>query len=157
MTAQQFATTAASSNMFEVESSKLAQKQAQRADVKSFAEKMIQDHTKASKDLEAAAKKAGIQVPAGMEQQHQAMLQSLQGIQRPNFDTSYIQAQFQAHDEAVQLFSSYSQSGDNAELKRFASEKLPTLKQHHSAVEKLKQDGGAGGSTGAGGAASPKK
>ena len=35
-----------------------------------------------------------------------------------------------AHDEAVKLFSKYSKNGDNAALKSFAQETLPTLQDH---------------------------
>jgi putative membrane protein len=158
MTAQQFTETAASSNQFEIESSKLASGQAAKKSVKDFAKQMVKDHTKAGKDLQAAAKKAGIQVPGGMQQQHQATLDDLRNARGAQFDDAYVNAQVQAHNDAVQLFTDYSKGGDNAELKRFATKALPTLKKHQDSVARLQkqQQGGTGGSAGAGGSTAPR-
>ena len=46
--------------------------------------------------------------------------------------------QLQAHKEAVELFSEYAKDGDNSELKSWAGQTLPHLKEHLAMAEKLK-------------------
>jgi putative membrane protein len=135
--AANFTATAAMSNEFEIETSQMAEQKATSPQVKSFARKMIKDHTKAGQQLMSAAKKANVTVPenATLDSSHQQKMSSLQSSS--NFDRDYVQAQLQAHQEAVALFQAYSRSGDNKTLKQFASKTLPTLQTHLRDVEKL--------------------
>jgi putative membrane protein len=122
-----FVKEAASSDMFEIESSKLA---AQKADgpTKAFATQMIADHTKTSNELKTSAK--GIQIPPAMSATHQKMIDKLTGLQGEEFTKQYRSDQVTAHKEAVSLFERYAKGGDNNELKTWAGKTLPAL-QHH--------------------------
>ena len=51
-------------------------------------------------------------------------------------------SQVQGHSDAVMLFTDYAQSGKDADLKKFATETLPTIQQHLSMAQTL-QKGGA--------------
>src|SRR3954464_11916301 len=51
--------------------------------------------------------------------------------------------QQQAHQEAVDLFSRYSQGGDNNDLKAWAAKTLPHLREHLTMAQKLDQGGTA--------------
>ena len=136
--AQEFASKAAGSNMFEIESSRLALKSASSSDVKAFAQQMIDDHTKAGNELKAAASNASdIKVPDALDDMHKASLDSLAGKSGAGFDDGYIADQKKAHDEAVALFTDYSTSGDNPQLKEFAAKTLPVLKMHQQHVQML--------------------
>jgi putative membrane protein len=137
MDPQNFANTAAMSNMFEIQSSQLALKQTQNKDVLDFANKMITDHTKAGQDMQAAAEKQQVTVPTQLDQTHQQQLQQLQGLKDQQFDQAYIQMQLAGHQQAVQLFQQYSQSGPDGDLKTFATQTLPTLQSHLDMIQKL--------------------
>jgi putative membrane protein len=132
-----FLTKVPSSNAFEIESSRLALEKASNDQVKQFAQMMIDDHTKAGEAFKAAVEKSGRTMPGdALEERHQQMLETLSG-QDQNFDAAYVQAQFQAHNEAVSLFSAYAGSGDDEALRAFAVETLPKLEQHLAAVQQL--------------------
>lgn len=137
---QEFVRKATSSNMLEIETSKLALQRTKNAEVKAFAQQMIADHTKASKEMAAAVKKAKIDptiAPKEMEDSHQDILNALKKSSDTQFDEDYIDAQEDAHDEAVSLFEKYAQDGDNEAIKQFATKTLPVLKKHDAHVEKL--------------------
>ena len=136
---QEFVIKAAVSDMFEIESSKLAQQQAD-AKSKEFAAKMIKDHTETSTELKSlvASGKVKATVPAAMDSAHQSKLDKLKGLKGTEFDREYDEMQRAAHKEGVSLFEQYSKSGDNAELKAFASKHLPHLKEHQKMAEDLK-------------------
>lgn len=133
-----FVTIAAISDIFEIESSKLAQ---QRADEKSkaFAVKMIEDHTRVSGELKMLAPKANVQLPAAMDSSHQNKLEKLKGLNGAEFDKEYDSMQVEAHEDAVSLFERYANGGDNAELKAFAAKHLPHLKEHLKMANDLKK------------------
>src|SRR5690349_2649834 len=74
---QAFVDMAASSNMFEIESSKLALEKASTQPAKDFAQHMIDDHLKAGAEMKAAADAEGIKVPAALDDKHIADLDNL--------------------------------------------------------------------------------
>jgi putative membrane protein len=143
--AAEFVRMAAMSDMFEIESSRLAGQRSQNAQVKEFAQHMMRDHQKTTTELQqmirqaSAAPLSGMQMPQSLDQRHQAMVQQLQGAQGAQFDRLYVQQQVQAHQMAVDMFRNYGQSGDNAALKQWASQTLPTLQQHLQQAQQLQR------------------
>ncbi|MBX9581537.1 MAG: DUF4142 domain-containing protein [Gemmataceae bacterium] len=144
VTDAEFVKMAASGGMFEVKSSELAKDQGQSAEVKKFADQMIKDHGKANKELEAAAKKAGLEVPTKLTDEHAKLLDTVKAAKGSGFDQAYMTAQVQAHEEAVALFEAASKSVKDAGLKEFATKTLPVIKEHY---EHAKHHGGGKGGT----------
>src|SRR4051812_47869935 len=60
---QEFVTKAAEGGLAEVELGQTAADKASAADVKTFGQRMVTDHSKANDELKAAASKAGANVP----------------------------------------------------------------------------------------------
>jgi len=141
MSAEGFATTAASSDMFEITSSSLARERATSEAVRDFANMMIADHTQASSELAAAAETAGVALPGGMIDKHAAQVETLKGLQGAEFDAAYIEAQTAAHEEALALMEGYAESGDNEALKAHAQKTAPIIERHAEHVKEL----GSGG------------
>ena len=90
----------------------------------------------------AAAGKAGIQPPPEQEVSSQVQGKVAPLNNSGQFDQDYVQAQLQAHQDAVALFTAYSRNGDNPALKSFAAKTLPTLKHHLTQVEALSRQAG---------------
>jgi putative membrane protein len=132
------------SDMFEIESSKLAQQKAD-ADSRKFAAKMIEDHTKTSAELKGLAAKANVELPKEMDSSHRSKIDKLKGLSGADFDRQYDTMQVDAHESAVSLFERYGNSGDNADLKAFAQKHLPHLQEHLKMAKELKTDMGTVG------------
>jgi putative membrane protein len=118
------------SDMFEIQSSKLA---AERGDAatKEFANQMVTDHTKTSSELKAAvASDPNTPIPDALDSAHQKKLDTLQGLNGADFTKQYRSMQVDAHQDAVSLFQRYAKSGDSEKLKTWAVQTLPAL-QHH--------------------------
>ena len=130
---------ASEGNMFEIESSKLALIKTSAKDVKSFAEMMVTDHTQVGDQFKKAlaASGSGLAPADKLDSDHQETFNSLKAAAPAVFDSLYIQAQGKAHDDAVSLFASYAENGDDAALKKFASDELPVLKKHQGKVHAL--------------------
>jgi putative membrane protein len=126
---------------FEVESSQLALQKAKDANVRAFAERMVTDHTQAGEKLEQTVSGQNISIdePAAgkLDKKHQAMLDKLRNAGDAEFDRMYVKMQQDAHKEAVALFSKYAKNGDNAALKSFAQETLPTLQDHQKHITQM--------------------
>jgi putative membrane protein len=134
-TAQNFVTKAAIGGLFEVQSSKVAQDKLQQQELKAFAQKMISDHGAANAKLESIAGQQKLQVPADLDAAHKSNVDKLESATAP-VDAPYAEMQKAAHTDAVSLFEAYAKDGDNAALKSFASETLPTLKMHQEMIQK---------------------
>ena len=137
-TAQGFADAAAASDMFEIESSRLAQTMAKNQAVKDFASMLVTEHTKSTTELKAAAGKATPAVtPAPkMTPQQQSDLDALKNA-GANFDTLYAQKQVPAHEKALALLQGYAANGDSEPLKAFATKTAPVVEKHLAAARKL--------------------
>jgi predicted outer membrane protein len=129
---EDFVKTVAISDMFEIQSGQLAAEKAQNGDVKSFGQEMVDDHSKTSADLKELIKDEDIKVelPGKLDDEHQAKLDKLNGLSGNQFDKTYVQMQVKAHEKAVSLFQAYAAAGENDDLKDWAEDTLPTLKEH---------------------------
>jgi putative membrane protein len=122
----------------EVELSKLAQK-SENADVKSFADRMIRDHTAANQELTAIATGLGIDMPKALDQEHERVRENVQILHGKAFDEQYMQAMVEDHNKAVKLFQQEERSGGSVQLKQFAQKTLPTLEEHQKMALELSQ------------------
>ena len=131
-TTEDFVKTVAISDMFEIQAGQLATDKAQNGDVKSFGQEMVDDHSKTSDDLKELIKDEDIKVeiPAKLDEEHQAKLDKLKGLSGNQFDKTYVQTQVKAHEKAVSLFEAYAAAGENDDLKDWAEDTLPKLKEH---------------------------
>jgi putative membrane protein len=134
---QDFVTKVSVSDMFEIQSSKLAVQKGNE-NVRAFARQMITDHTKTSSELKGMVGKAKAKLPSGLDAEHQKMLDQLQKLAGDQFSQTYAGMQVQAHEEAVKLFESYASGGDDAQLKAWAAKTLPALKEHLQHAKALK-------------------
>jgi putative membrane protein len=135
---EDFVKEVAVSDMFEIESSKLAQTKG-NATNKTFASQMVTDHTKTSTELKGMVSggKVKAELPAALDSSHQSKLDKLKSLNGPDFDKQYASDQQGAHKDAVNLFERYAKGGDNADLKSWADKTVPALKHHLEMADKL--------------------
>jgi putative membrane protein len=133
-----FVKEAAIGGMAEVQLSKVAQK-SENADVKSFADRMVRDHTAANEQLTAVAAGLGVELPKALDSEHDKMREKLQTLHGKAFDEQYMHAMVEDHNKAVKLFQQEGRAGHNAELKQFAQKTLPTLEEHQKMALQLSQ------------------
>lgn len=139
---EDFVTLAAQSDMLEIQSSKLALQKSDSEKTKTFAQKMIDDHTKTSTELKDLVSSGKVKVsppPASLDKTHEAKLDKLTKLQGKDFTKQYDDMQVSAHKDAVSLFERYGKDGDNPELKAFASKTLPKLQEHLKMAQDLEK------------------
>jgi putative membrane protein len=140
VTPQSFASQAAVIGKAEIELGQIALKNTQDANVRTYAERMVKDHSAADKKLKAIAAKENLQLPQSLDPEHEALVTKLQSLKGEEFDRAYVNAMAKGHDKAVALFESASQQPQMTdELKQFAASTLPTLEQHQEMAHSLHQ------------------
>ncbi len=126
-----FVKEAATSDMFEIASSKLALQRGDDA-TKAFAQQMVTDHQKTTDELKALVSSGKVKapLPTAMSSSQQSMMKTLNGLNGARFNQRYHSDQVKAHKNAVDLFKRYAEGGDNADLKAWAAKTRPALEHH---------------------------
>lgn len=125
-----FAHLASSGGMAEVEFGRLAAEKAANTRVKEFAQRMVEDHGKANDTLKGLADKSKIPLPDELGPDHQKQRAELEKLEGAAFDLAYMQGQVVEHQKTVQLLAWEIDSGQDAEIQRFAAATLPTVMRH---------------------------
>jgi putative membrane protein len=126
-----YVATAGASDLFEQTSSKLVLRTTRDAKVKSFATMMVQDHTKSTGMVKAAAAKSRVKAgPPQLTADQKANIASLTKATGAARDQLYWQQQKVAHKAALELHQGYASTGTAAPLKAAATQIVPVVKHH---------------------------
>ena len=129
---------AASSDQFEIQSSRMALQMSRNAQVRSFAQMMIDHHSRTTAELMSLAQANGLNPPPPtLMPQHQAMLDRIRAAAPGDFDAAYKREQIASHEEALSLMRNYSTSGDLPPFRDFAARTSPIIEQHLSQAQAL--------------------
>jgi len=131
-----FARKAALAGMTEIEASRLALAKSTDEKVRTFAQHMVDDHTKAAEQLKAVATQQGVPLPLDLDASHRKAVETLQSLSGAAFDAAYRSQMLADHKDAVALFEGEAKRGTSG-LEQFASETLPTLRTHLSMAQEL--------------------
>lgn len=135
---QKMLTDLAMANMAEIETAKLALQKTKSDRVKSFAQQMVDDHTKGLDEVRKVAAAHSLTLPTELDAKHKAMATSLEKLSGDKFDRSYMeQAGVKAHKEAHELVTKAESSAKDSELKSLATRLQPTIHQHLNNAEQL--------------------
>ncbi len=132
-----FVKKAAKGGMTEVELGQLAEQKTSNPLVKSFAERMVRDHSQADRQLTALAASKGVDLPTGKGLMNDASYLKLKMLSGKEFDKAYVSAMVSDHKEDVADFEKQSETAKDPDVRNFAAQTLPTLKEHLSMIEKI--------------------
>ena len=126
-----FMMTAGEGGMAEVALARLALERASSDAVKQYAQRMVDDHTKAGEELMQLASTKGITLPSGPDAKHMALIEKLRQKSGAEFDRMYVkEAGVKAHESMEKLFQKESTAGKDADARAFAAKTLPTVQEH---------------------------
>ena len=125
-------------NMAEVEMGKMAQSKSQNAEVKTFAQQMIDDHGKGLTEVQAVAQAKGITLPTELDAKHKAMAAKLAKLDGDKFDREYMKmGGTGGHKEALAMLNKNEKNAKDADVKGLATKMKPTVEQHLKAAEQM--------------------
>jgi len=132
-----FAREAATGGMLEVNLGHIAATNSQNTAVQQFAQRMVNDHGKAGLDLAAIAARKGATLPAEVTARQQKEIDRLAKMSGAEFDRSYVAFMVRCHKMDERLFKRESESGQDTELKTFATNTLVTVQDHLKMADDL--------------------
>jgi putative membrane protein len=134
---REFLLRAATAGHAEVKFSELADKRSTNEKVREFAALMTREHTEANRKLAEHARDQKIAVVSGFERDKREIYMNLSRLSGDEFDRAYMKQMLQDHDQAVRLFEHESRKGTDPQLRKFAEETLPTIREHQKRAREL--------------------
>jgi len=138
--APDFVAKAVASDIFEIDTSRAALEKSSSAEVKKFAQEMIDAHSKSGNDLKAAIATAGLTITpdTNLPKDKADKVAELRDTDAKDFDKAYLNAQVDAHQATLDLMQRYANDGDNAALKAFAAATAPVVQAHYDHAKALR-------------------
>jgi putative membrane protein len=133
----EFANKAATAGKAEVELAKVGTEKAADPDVKTFADRLVQDHTKANEQLTQIMQSKGMEMPAEEPAEAKAEYDRITALSGNEFDREFMMHWVSSHEKGVELYSTEAESGQDPELKQFAADTLPTLQEHLDEAKRI--------------------
>jgi putative membrane protein len=134
---RKFIEEASRDGLAEVELGKLAAQKAQAPEVKQFAQRMVEDHGKANRELAGVAQAKGVAPAADVDGKHKRMMERMAKLDGAKFDREYMNEMTDEHKKDVKAFREAARDAKDPDLKRFAVNTLPVLEEHLKMAENL--------------------
>ena len=127
----------AQGDLAEVQAGKLAATKGSSADVKKFAQHMVDDHGKKLGEARELAKSKGMQLPAAPAKKHQDAMKKLESASGAAFDKAYLAQMVKDHDEALKLVQEAAKNATDKDLKAAAEKSIPVVQKHLEMAKSL--------------------
>ena len=134
---KEFVSRAGMAGLAEVQMANLALQNAQSAEVKAFAQRMITDHSTSNAELAQLATVKGLALPTELGGEHKAGLEHLTTLTGGEFDRAYMQHMVADHRATVAVFEKAATEVQDAGVKAFAEKTLPVLREHLSLAQQV--------------------
>ena len=135
---------AAMGGMMEVELGRVAAQKGMSDSVKQFGQRMVDDHSKANTELTTLASSKGITLPTALDDKHRKDVTKLSAMSGAEFDRAYMKMMVSDHKKDVSEFEKQSTKATDPDVKAFATNTLPTLKDHLQQATTIESSVGGG-------------
>lgn len=137
---------AAQNGHAEIDGAKAALEKASDSRVKSFAQSLVDDHTKSHAELAALAASKGVDLPKAPSIGQKTKAKILSFRDGNGYDKHFIESVgIKAHESTIKLFKRAVAEATDPDVKAFATKTLPTLEAHlkqahdlHASLDKKK-------------------
>ncbi len=137
-----FLKNAAEGSMAEIKLSQMALQKSSNDDVKTYAQKMIDDHNKLISDTKPFADKAGVKPPTKLMPDHQMAAKKLSALSGDAFDKQYFMTMSKDHHKTLDMFKAEESSTSNTDLKAVVSQGEQVVQQHTDMADQMVQKTG---------------
>lgn len=134
-----FVQTAAGTDLYEIEASRLAMGRAPSTQVKAYAQMLVNHHTMTTNELKTIlAAKGMTPPPPTLPADKQAKVAQLSALHGAEFERDYIRMTgVQDHQAAIGVFEQASRTLADPDLRNFAAKSLPVLRQHLQGAQEI--------------------
>jgi putative membrane protein len=125
-----FVKKAAQGNLAEVQLGQLALQKSSSPEVKQFAQRMIDDHTKAEDQLKQVASQENVTLPDSPNAEQKATKDRLEKLSGKSFDRAYMKDMVTDHTKDVSEFKMEARDAKDPAVKNYASQTAPVIESH---------------------------
>jgi putative membrane protein len=130
----QFVRQATESGRNEVQAARDALPQLKKPELKEIAEMLASDHASANEKLAKIAETKGWPVPGP-----RAPAAPPSGTAVANFDAKWTAEMIAGHEKSVALYRAQATAGEDKDLRKYATETLPTIERHLAQLRSLQK------------------
>jgi putative membrane protein len=137
---QRFLAKAIAAQMAEIKLGETAVKHASSAEVKQFAQKMVEDHTKARDKMLERARELKVNVAEKPDKSHKELLDRLSQLKGQEFDREYMKIMVENHEKALENFRTGVKTLQDPALRTLINNTIPTVEAHLKHARELAKD-----------------
>lgn len=126
----QFLVDATTISLEEIGLGELAKTNGTIQEVKDLGAMMVTDHEKAVNEVKALAAKKMVAIPEALPDKQQEDVGKFSKKTGKDFDKDYSDKMVDGHKDAIDKFEKEAKDGQDAEIKAWAEQTLPTLRKH---------------------------
>lgn len=128
----------AHASLAEIEAGKIAGRKSKNSKVKSFAQMMVIDHTKALDDAKKVATAKNVELPESPDVMHKAVMVEFKALRGDMLDKRYVRlAGVGDHESTEKLLMKTQAEAKDADVKALAEKMLPVVQMHLSHAREL--------------------
>jgi putative membrane protein len=147
-TDRSFIRDAAQAGLAEIAAGQLALQRTRNSAIREYAQHLVKDHQDANARLAQIAQSRGVGVPTAPSAKQQRTLHDLQRVSAHDFDKRFLRQMVDDHQKAIDQFGHEVKGRhEDRDLKEFAQQTLPKLREHMAGALSLQK--GRGGVPGA--------
>ncbi|GGB73599.1 membrane protein [Flavobacterium suaedae] len=135
----EFLVEAAAINMKEIELGKLVENRSENQALKSYAEMLVEEHTKANEELKAIAKEMNVSLPMDLTEDGKKAYENLKEESGEDFANDYVDMMIKDHEEAIDEVEEGIEEANNEKVRAWAADILPKLREHLAKAKDLKE------------------
>jgi putative membrane protein len=124
----------------EVQLGQLTLQKSNNPQVKEFAQRMIDDHTKLNEQMKPVAQQLGVTVPDQISKNDRKTIAKLQALSGSAYDQAYIKDMVKDHKQDLNEFQMEASSGQDQTVKDAASQGSKLIAQHLQMAQQLAKD-----------------
>jgi putative membrane protein len=126
--------------MAEVQLGQLTLQKSNNDQVKQFAQRMIDDHTRLGDQMKPVAQQLGVSDPNAVSKKDRATMAKLQALSGPAYDEAYIRDMVKDHKQDLSDFQTEASSGQDQMVKDAASQGSKVIALHLQMIEQIAKD-----------------
>jgi putative membrane protein len=131
-------------NLSEIDAAHLAMQKASSEEVRTFASRMLNEHTMMMQDTQQLAQRINVQpqtpaLASTAGKTHQETMEELRKLSGRDFDQAYLKYQIKMHEQAIDLVQDTAGSVDDLRLQQHLRQSRPSLDSHLTSVRALER------------------
>ncbi|WP_420473715.1 DUF4142 domain-containing protein [Noviherbaspirillum sp. ST9] len=135
----EFVAQAVEDSMAEVELCELALQRSASDEVKSFAQQMIDEHSRMGTQLETLARDKKIDLPKDLESKHKAAQRQMEKLSGTEFDRAFMQHNVKEHENDIKVFRHYAEQESDDAICKLAENGVQMLEKHLQMARDIEQ------------------